>query len=317
MKALVTGGTGTIGRTLVNRLLAYGWEVVVLSRRTEIATLPFKDRVTYVNGEITDRQKVTFCVRDVDAVFHLAAKLEASGGANYREFERINVDGTKIVADGCRKADVKKLVFASSISVYGRDALKSAADETTPLNPDSCYSLSKARAEEIVLKTENRNGQKIGVVLRVASVYGPKEKTNYSLLIKSVRSGIVLLPGRGAHKRTLVHDHDFAEAAVAAALNKSTSGKTYNVTDGRVYRMREITDAIAKAMRKKCFYPAVPVSVEKNLLKLLHIFSINGTVDKLSNNKAARGGKIQKELGFKPLYSLDKGWADAVKRCLK
>jgi len=317
--ALVTGATGTIGPALIRRLLNKGYRVRVLLRSPPLpGSLP--ESVSQFLADITDSHTVNRAVRGVDVVFHLAAKVHTSDPSSslQAEYERVNVQGTQCVTDAAQAADVRRLVFFSTISVYGPSQPPEVLDESSPLRPQSLYAQTKCEAEEIVLSA--RQGKKKGplaVVLRLAAVYGPHVKGNYARLIAALRRGWFVPLGDGCNRRTLIYDEDVSRAALLAAERAEAAGQIYNVTDGHIHTLRDVLGAICRALDKsppKYYCPAAPVRVLAGAIE--DVFRSVGIrppvnralVNKLVEDVAVGGDKIRKELEFRSEFALTQGW---------
>ncbi|MFH1153159.1 MAG: NAD-dependent epimerase/dehydratase family protein, partial [Pseudomonadota bacterium] len=270
-QVLVTGGTGIAGKALVRALVNQGAAVRVLARSPDRDGAGVIPGTTFFKADITDAKGVAQAVQGVDVVFHLAGKLGFEPGeAQLPEaFERVNVQGTRTLVAAAEKAGVDRLVFFSSISVYGSGTSGGTADERSVLMPDSWYGLSKASAEAIVLGAKNASGKPMGVVLRVASVYGPPGKKSYAMLITMVKYGIFVIVGKTGAARTLVYDTDLARAAILAAEHPRAPGQVFNVTDGCVHRIPDIGNAIGKALGKRFVKVHIPAGVSSVAIDLI------------------------------------------------
>ncbi len=349
-KVLVTGGTGVVGTALVKQLIKKGCYVRILTRHKfhsgseksiDLTTFAVKgqgvlngkdqslSKIELFSGDIRDANALARAVKDVSIVFHLAAVLDNyslsrkdyfQGKTLYDVYREVNVKATEMLVKQACKAGVDRIVFFSSISVYGKNGRDNFADENTPLCPDSLYAVSKAEAEKHVLSGINHKQEPIGVVLRPASVYGPKEKKNYTRLIKIMQHGFFVTVGKGRTQRTLIHDHDLAGAAIIAAENPKACGNVYNVSDGRVHSLNDIRKAIADALDKKYINIRIPEKLVCFLIFLLgqfkHAGSIASGLENMMTDMAVSAGKIRYELGFKPEIQLYEGWKNAVKRAL-
>ena len=314
--ALVTGAGGAIGSTLVRHLAKRGYKVRALVREPA-ASMPAG--VEVVCGDITDCGLIRQTVAGMDAVFHLAAKLHLNNPAPdlKAEYFRVNVEGTRCLAQAARAENVKRLIFFSTISVYGDSQPGQLLDEESTLRPDSWYAETKIEGERVALS------EMPSVALRVAAVYGPRMKGNYPRLVEAIRRRRLALVGDGNNRRTLVHTEDVCDAAIAAAERPAAAGRIFNVTDGGVHTMREIIAAIAAALEQRppgLHLPARPVRLVAGLLEdALRIagkksFVGRATIDKLTEDIAVSGDKIQLHLGFQPRFDLQSGWRQTIEQ---
>jgi nucleoside-diphosphate-sugar epimerase len=319
----VTGATGAVGPALVERLDRDGHRVRAMSRRPGRATNPSAS-VEWLCGDVTDRAFVSRALEGMDWVFHLAAHLHVpSPDALQRStYELVNVEGTRLVAEESAAAGVSRLVFVSSVSVYGPTA-SAIVDETTPPRPDTLYGETKLRAEEraLGLKAKDSEGP-LACVLRLGAVYGPRMKGNYLRLAQALRSGWFVPVGDGLNRRTLVHEADVAEAALLAAASPRAAGQVYNVTDGRVHRLHEIIEVMCAALGRRPPRWALSRGVARSLARvgdglLPALFrnnegSLKASLEKYMEDVAVSGEKIARELGYQPRVELEAGLRDAL-----
>ena len=316
--ALVTGGTGVIGPHLIRLLLSRGYLVRALVRhRPPSGRLP--EDVDLCLGDITNAQALEEAVTGTNVIFHLAAILHINDPAPtlQSEYQRINVEATRCVVAAARTGNVRRLVLFSTINVYGSSEAGLVYDEDSPACPNSLYAETKLQAESIAL-----DGLP-AVVLRLAAVYGPGMKGNYIRLLNALRKGHFFMIGDGCNRRTLVHIRDACQAAVLAAEHPDAVGHIYNVTDGQIHTLREIVTAICQALGKKPPRFRLPVSLVRPAfglledgLRLLGVRSPIGrsTVNKMTEDLAVSGDRIQRELGFSPRYDLVTGWRESVEQ---
>lgn len=321
MHATVTGATGVIGPTLVHHLIAAGYQVRVLSRRS-VPDMLLPDGVEVVRGDITDSEAVYSAVTGSDVVFHLAAKLHVNqpGEALAGEYRRVNTDGTRIVAEAAGRSGVRRLVFFSTIAVYGPGRLGTVYDESSPAVANTLYGASKREAEEIVLGLRDAADQPLCVVLRIAGVYGPRLKGNYERLIRSIRRGWFIPVGRGMNRRTLIYDRDVAAAALLAAEHPAAAGMIFNVTDGAVHPFRDIVAVISELLGRRPPRLYLPVRWAQTATTLIDaVLAAAGRsalatplLEKLTEDMAVSGARIQEVLGFRPEFDLRSGWRDTI-----
>ena len=315
--ALVTGATGAIGLPLIEALLMEGYSVRALVRAA-LGSQMLPATVETVVGDIGDRRTLTRAVEDVDTVFHLAAKLHLlvhDAESSLRDdYERVNVDATRTLAEVSRRTGVRRLVYFSTIAVYGPSRPGEILNEASPPRPESVYAESKLRGEAAAMHAFDV------VILRLAAVYGRRVKGNYQRLVRSIQRGRFMRLGRGTNRRTVVHQHDVARAAILAAEH-APSGGLYNVTDGEVHEVRDIVGAIAGALGRRLIPGYLPVTparfvigmIEDALLRTGRRPAIGRhLIDKLTEDVAVSGRRIQMELGFRSTFDLAAGWREAL-----
>ena len=314
--ALVTGATGMVGPTLVRHLIEAEYAVRVLVR-TPPASMVLPPEAEVIMGDITRPETLPAAVDGVAVVFHLAAKLHINdpSPALAAEYERVNVHGTRHIARAAAAAGVPRFIHFSTINVYGPAQPGLTYDERHTPDPDTFYARTKLEAEAVALSEHP------GVtVLRLAAVYGPRMSGNYPLLLRALRHGVSVMVGDGQNRRTLVYVADVARAALAAAQSDGASGETYNVTDGEVHSFDSIARAMQHALGKPermAYLPAAPfrwgLSVASKLASVVgRRIPGPALIDKLTEDMAASGGKLQEDLGFRPHFPLQKGWRRAV-----
>lgn len=168
----------------------------------------------------------TLCI-DCDIVFHLAGKVHSvpETKEEEKEFFRVNMEGTRNLLEAAKKNKVKRVVFYSTVGVYGKDA-DFHGDELSPCWPGSVYAKSKYQAEQLVLTSSNDGGPE-GVVLRFPVVYGPLDRGNIAKLIKAVQSKLFFYFGDGNCLRSMISSGNAAEAAVRAAFEPKAANEVF------------------------------------------------------------------------------------------
>ena len=233
MNTLVTGGTGFLGRRLVERLLGVGRGVTVLGR----TPAPELERrgVHFVRASLDDADAVRAACRGIGTVFHTAAKVGMWG--RYDDFFRTNVLGTRALLDGCREHGVPRLVYTSTPSVVynGRDLAD--ANESLPLTTrcPSPYPLTKAIAEREVLAANC--AVNCTIALRPHLIWGVGDPHLVPRVLARAHAGRLRIVGHGKNRVDLVHvenavdAHLLAEAALSRA-GSPAAGRAYFITNG-------------------------------------------------------------------------------------
>jgi nucleoside-diphosphate-sugar epimerase len=252
---LVTGGAGFIGSCLVRLLLARGETVRVLDnfstgRRENLSEVD--GRFELLEGDICDRETVGRAVDGVDYVLHQAAIPSVPRSVERPlESHASNATGTLSLLDAARAAGVRRLVYASSSSVYGaNEALpKRESMKTEPLSP---YAVSKLAAEHYCLISYPLYGLET-VALRYFNVFGPRQDPNspysgvVSRFIDAIRSRkSPVIHGDGTQTRDFTYVENVAEANLAACDSKSGAGRAYNIGVGGRVSINELWKLMAE-----------------------------------------------------------------------
>jgi nucleoside-diphosphate-sugar epimerase len=231
--ALVTGGTGFLGRRIVERLLAEGRQVTVAGR-TPAPDLEARG-VRFVRAPLEDPAAVEAACIGMGTVFHVAAKVGVWGRTS--DFHRVNVLGTRAVIRGCLSGGVRRLVHTSTPSVVYNGGDLAGADESLPLTTrcPSPYPLTKAEAEREVLAASSPG--LLTVALRPHLIWGPGDPHLVPRILEQARSGRLRIVGEGRNRVDMVHVENAADAHLAAerALcrpNPAAAGRAYFVTNG-------------------------------------------------------------------------------------
>ena len=320
---LVTGATGTIGPTLVNYLTDQGMKVrVLLQPGIDPDLLP--EDLEYISGDICDRDALKKAVRGIVIIFHLAAKLHIydPDPKEEGEYDQINVLGTELLLQAAREAGVKRLVFFSTINVYGVSKSGQIFDEGSPLNPQNPYEKSKIEAEKAVLGAKFKDtNQPLGVVLRLGAVYGPSMKGNYIRMLKGLQQRWFLPIGPALNRRSLIYLDDAVRGAFLVSDHPDAMGNIYNLTDGGVYPLLKIITAMCASLGRSTPRIHLPVTMVRVSLGLIEdIFKLLGykfpygrrMIDVMLEDRAVSGEKIRRELGFQPQVNLEEGWKKVV-----
>jgi len=327
LTVLVTGATGAIGPRVVEALSEAGHHVRSLSIDAPSGgVLPKQIEATV--GDITDADTVRRAVKGCDAVVHLAALLHIMNPPKSLrpEYERVNVAGTRNVVDAAMAADVQRVVYFSTVAVYGPTLGQVMSEESTP-RPDSFYAETKLAAERIVLASRSASNQPMGTVLRLGAVYGSRIKGNYDRLVSALDRGTFVPIGSGSNRRTLLYDKDLGAAAELALTHPAAAGVVFNVTDGTYHTVTEIIDAICLGLGRKppiFTLPLTPVRLGVGTLdRLLGSVGLRSpislaTIDKYTEDVAIDGTRIRRVLGYSANWGLQEGWRDTIDemRCI-
>ena len=252
-RVLITGGAGYVGAHLTRMLLDRGYHVRILDRfdygRAGIAGL-HHPRLEIVRGDICNSRDLGQAVRGVEAVAALAA-IVGDPACNLDPEETINLNytATKILVDACNLYGVRRLVFASSCSVYGAGG-QALLTERSRLNPVSLYARTRVLSENIMF---DRRGEVEPVALRLATVFGLSPRMRFDLVVNTLTAHAVV-DGRiaifgGNQWRPNVHCRDAARAFAIAlqAPAAAVAGEIFNVGGDRLnHRIQDLGTMVAQ-----------------------------------------------------------------------
>ncbi|HWH34850.1 MAG TPA: NAD-dependent epimerase/dehydratase family protein [Acidimicrobiales bacterium] len=256
MQTLVTGGAGFIGSHLVDALVADGHQVRVLDDLSTGAAANVDPAAELVEGDVAVAANVARAVAGAEVVFHQAAR-----GSVQRSVEdplatdRVNIHGTLTVLAGALEAGARRVVHASSSSVYG-GAGPLPTPESAPVVPRSPYAVTKAAAEQYCRVFAELHGLET-VALRYFNVFGPRQRADSAYaaviprFIDHLRRGeapTVHGDGRQSRDFTFVSDVVAANQAAAAAPAERCAGRVYNIAGGRDRSLLELLDVLAKIL---------------------------------------------------------------------
>lgn len=239
---LVTGGSGFIGSHLVCSLVSSypEWRIINLDildyccSPRSLEEVKNRANYTFIQGDVCNPQLVNhiFNTKNIDVIFHLAAKSHVESSFECpSSFQRVNVDGTKVLLDAARRAQHQPLrfIYVSTDEVYGT-SLDEAFDEDSPLRPTNPYAATKAAAEYLV-RSYWDNYQFPVIITRSNNVYGPRqfpEKVIPRFLTLLQKDKKCPIQGTLSMSRHFLFVSDAIQAFLLV-LEKGTVGEVYNI----------------------------------------------------------------------------------------
>ena len=316
LNILVTGGGGFLGKAIVKRLVQRGNQVRSFSRGFYPA-LENKG-VELIQGDIGDAVAVAKVCRNVDTVFHVAAKAGVWG--KYKDFYRTNVIGTRNVITACKHNGVQHLVYTSSPSVIFDGSDMEGVDESTPY-PDhylTHYPRTKAMAEREIVQAA-ADGLKT-IVLRPHLIWGPGDNHMVPRIIE--RAKWLKRVGKRKNLVDTIYIDNAAEAHILAAdklkANPALSGKIYFISQGKPIPLWDMVDAILSAAGLEPVKGSVPARAAWLVgaaLELIYMtFHLKGeprmtrfVAKELATAHWFDISAAQQELGYQPRVSTEEG----------
>ena len=256
---LVTGGAGFIGSNLVRALLERGDKVRVLDNfatgnRANLTGL--EDDIEVVEGELRSYERVHNAVRGVELVFHQGALPSVPRSVqDPLTTSAVTIEGTLNVLLAARDESVRRVVFASSSSVYGNSGTLPRTETQQP-DPISPYAVAKLSAERYCVSFHRVYGLET-VALRYFNVFGPRQdpKSQYAAVVPRFLAAIdegraVPIHGDGTQSRDFTYVENVVEANLLAADAPEAGGTVLNVATGRQASVNELADAIGAVLGK-------------------------------------------------------------------
>lgn len=263
MRALVTGCAGFIGSNLSERLLAEGWRVQGLDALTDYYSRRIKKRnlknllshhrFTFQRGDL-NQIDIGALLKRADVVFHQAAQpgVRASWGKSFHIYMRCNIDATQKLLEAAKGLKhIRKIVYASSSSVYGRvkDLPMRESQRCAPFSP---YGVTKLAAEHLCHLYHDNYGVPV-VSLRYFTVYGPRQRPDmafHKFIECALADKPIRIFGDGSQSRDFTYIADIVSANIAAAV-RGKSGAVYNLGGGSRILLRDALKILEKAAGRK------------------------------------------------------------------
>ncbi len=263
-KILITGGAGFIGSHLAQRLLREGAHLAIIDnfddyypaemKRANLEEIRTSGEFQFFSADIRDGTKLreAFTVFQPEAVIHLAARPGVRRSFEQPEaYTSINVQGTTQVLEACRQSGVKRVVFASSSSVYGHSSVAPFRENAPISHPLSIYAATKVSGEALAFTYSHALGLSV-VCLRLFTVYGPRQRPD--LAIRKF-AGLIMegkeipLFGNGSLERDFTYVDDTVDG-IARALRKSGSFDVFNIGHSHPMRVDKMLETLGRALGK-------------------------------------------------------------------
>ena len=303
MKILVTGAAGAICSHVAEALSKEGHLVVGVDcfspyYAREIKKLNVEDiqksGVEFREADLA-KDDLTPLFNGVEAVYHFAAQPGISKDVLFEEYVRNNIVATHRLLEAARSAQIALFVFASTSSVYG---LHASGDETTEPKPASYYGVTKLAGEQLALSYHRTHGLPV-VVLRLFSVYGPRERPEklYHKFIRAVLmdASFTLYEGAESHVRSYTYIGDVVRACLLVLKQPQAVGEIFNIGSDKTITTGEGMDILEKILGKKATIERLPKRAGDQL------------------ETAANIEKARRILGYEPAATPEEGLREEVR----
>ena len=285
--AVVLGASGFIGTRLVKRLAERGLQV----RAVDIlAPRERMDGVEYLNADV--RKPLAQSLGEgASAIYNLAAVHRTPGHPDH-EYYDTNVTGALNATDLAQRAQIPLVVFTSSISVYGPSEV--LLDEESPLEPCSSYGRSKRLAETIRRRWLSGGEANRLVIVRPGVVFGPGDRGNYTNLVRALRGGIFVFPGRrdvvksGGYVDELLNTMEFA-------ISRGERSVLYNFAYPEEASLEAIVEVLSRKLGRRSKHPNAPIGpmlAAARVFELLNAVGLRNPIHRDRISKLVQSTKI-------------------------
>lgn len=304
MHVLVTGAGGFVGRALVSALQRGGHIVRAAVRNIVIDSAAGGELVEI--GDVGPATDWEAALEGIEGVVHLAARVHVlrDAAANpLAEFRRVNVEGTRRLADAAAAAGVDRMVLVSSIKVNGDKTGASPFTERDPPAPQDPYGVSKLEAEQVLKRVGSETGMET-VVVRPPLVYGPGVKGNFLSLLRFCDKGIPLPLAAVKNTRSLIYVGNLIDALECALVHPAAAGRTFLVCDGDDVSTPDLLRQTSAALGRSARLFAMPLPLLRFAADLAGRLA---QADRLLGSLVVDDDSIRDVLGWRPPFSMAKG----------
>eukprot|EP00064_Thunnus_orientalis_P000962 superscaffoldBa00000058_g963 len=325
-RCAVIGGSGFLGRHLVEKLLDRGYSVSVFDIRQSYE-LP---GVSFHQGDLCDKQALLPALKDVSLVFHCASPAPASD--NRELFERVNIQGTRTVIETCVETGVQKLVLTSSASVVfeGTDIKNGREDLPYAKKPIDYYTETKIKQEKLVLEACDKQKGFLTVAIRPHGIFGPRDPQLVPILVDTARRGkMKFIIGDGTNLvdftfvENVVHGHILA--AERLKPDSPICGKPYHITNDEPIRFWDFMSEVLVGLGYAAPRYHLPYALVYGLALILWLLALIlrplvSFKPTFTPMRVALAGthhyyscdRAKQDMGYKPVVSLKEGIARTV-----
>lgn len=250
MAILVTGGCGHIGSHLIRKLHQEGKEPVSY----DILPIPnflddLKSKVKFVRGDVLNVTELLRTIKEeiIDRIIHTVSLLTADSQASPVSAYKINIGGTINVLEAARIMNIKRVVYISSIAVYGTTSVEPIPEEH-PLNPVTLYGVSKVACEHFGINYAQDYGIDF-VALRLAYVWGPGRQRGVGKLATIVENPVHRLAAKvsgGSQKYEPIYIKDVVKALFLACFAPKLEHRIFNIGSGEMVTLQEVAEMVKR-----------------------------------------------------------------------
>jgi len=332
MNVLVTGATGFLGgeltRALVHNLKRIEDEtlqqrfivknVKAVGRNVQKGAELSEIGAEFIELDLTNTKKVIETFKDVNVVFHCAAKCDIWG--DYQDFYQNNVVATENVIEGCLQNNVGRLVYISTPSIYAtfQDRFGVRESDDLPATQLTFYSATKLIAEKRIDDAVKKKGLR-AITLRPRALFGPGDTTIFPRVLEKLKSGKMMVIGDGKNQVDLTYIDNVVYSAILAAIAPSSHlGKKYNITNDEPVYFWDLIRILCNKLGLQFPSRSIPYTFAWYLAYIIElIWSLFGikkdpplsryTVAIVGKSMTLDVSQAKTDLGYRPLISMQEG----------
>lgn len=240
-RILVTGGSGFIGTRLVRDLIARGHDVRIFDKNPSVS---YPDRV--ITGDVRDCAQLKAACTGIDTVYHLAAE-HRDDVTPLSLYHEVNVDGAANLVRACAELGIRRLVFTSSVAVYGLD--RGELDEDFSFQPFNEYGRTKAEAEKVIRQWADAEQTRSLTIVRPCVIFGEGNRGNVYNLIAQIAANRFLMIGNGRNRKSIGYVDNIS--AFLSTLTSATAGTAiFNYADKPDLETGELVGIVKNHLRR-------------------------------------------------------------------
>lgn len=313
-KVLVTGATGFLGKYVVEELVEHGYQVRAFGRNRAIGQSLVNASVTFIQGDLTNQEDLTKACQEMDMVVHAGALSTVWGP--WEDFYQTNVLGTKYVLEACREANIERLVYVSSPSIYAapRDQLDIKESDAPQENSLNNYIRSKLASEKLFKDYPDVSS----VILRPRGLFGIGDTSILPRVLNlSQKIGIPLI-GDGRQLMDMTCVENVALAIRLALETPQAGGEVYNITNGEPRTFRDLIEETLRGLGYPIRYRKIPAplvsAISSSLEFIYKSLKLKGepaltryTYYLLRYSQTLDISKAERDLGYRPKITISEG----------
>lgn len=306
MNIAITGGTGFIGKHLIQSLVNAGHDLKILTRNPYAQWLP-SSKVVYVCGDLNIESSLNEFIQNVDILFHCAGEVN-----NLSKMEQLHINGTQCLIN-VAKGKIKRWVQLSSTGVYGFPR-SGVISESSPIKPEGVYETTKAVSDSLVTEASKRGAFECAI-LRPSVVFGA-DMPNQSLfsLLKIIESNKFFFIGSPGASANYIHVENVVHALKICAFTPQAAGGIFNLSENSTWE--DFVSMIAKSLgvnAPSVRVPELPIRLLVSVLKKIPGWPLKPSrVDALTTFVKFSDSKIKRELSYTRCISIEDAIADLV-----